>query len=435
MEELNSDISILEQSTLLYVENDKTTNSKNLELFKKKFKEVIVAYDGNEALNFYKKRKNEIDLILTTISMPNGSGIELMKNIRELNDWDTPILVSTELSENSILLAEAIKFKVANIILKPLQEGTFLKIIKDILSEKQKEHIIEVQKNELEQFKYVLDKLNMVSETDLEGKITYVNQRFCDITGYTKEELIGKKHNIVRHPDTSDDLYKKMWENLSEGKNWLGKIKNRAKDGSTYHIKIIIIPLLNDKGHIEKYMGSAFLITDIEEEKQNLKKFILSQKLDQMNTRKATQEEINNRARELVLKAKQDAVEKEEKFVKYLRELEEELKRLRIIRERDKKQIAFLEKEYKEYIDTTDTEKRIFQEKMEKTILAGRQSYDKFNFLKKKNDALALKLKKSQEGITTLQAYVDEYRAKIENLQDVIKMHEKTITELKEGKH
>ena len=180
-------------------------------------------------------------------------------------------------------------------------------------------------------------------------------------------------------------------------------------------------------------MSSAFLISDIEEEKQKLKRFILNQKLDQLNTKKTTQEEINNKARDLVLKAKHDALDKEEKLIKYVRELDEELKRLRIIRERDKKQIAFLEKEYKEYIENTESEKKIFQERLEKVLIAGRKSYEKSTFLKKKCDALTIKIKRSQDGIVTLQGYVDDYRNTIDNLQDVIKAHERTIEELKKG--
>jgi chromosome segregation ATPase len=180
-------------------------------------------------------------------------------------------------------------------------------------------------------------------------------------------------------------------------------------------------------------MSSGFLISDIEEEKQNLKKFILNQKLDQLNSRKTTQEEINNKARDLVLKAKQDALEKEEKLIRYVREMDEELKRLRIRRETDKKQIAFLEKEYRDFMENTETEKKIFQERLEKVLSAGRKSYEKSTFLKKKCDVLTIKMKRSQEGIKVLQGYVDDYRKTIENLQDVIKAHERTINDLKNG--
>jgi chromosome segregation ATPase len=224
-----------------------------------------------------------------------------------------------------------------------------------------------------------------------------------------------------------------MWENLESGKMWQGKLKNKNKANEPYYVKLIILPIKNAQGEVHKYMSSGFLISDIEEEKQKLKKFIVNQKLDQMNTRKLTQEEINNKARDLVLKAKQDAVEKEEKLVRYLRDMDEELKRLRIRREQDKKQIAFLEKEYKTYMENTDSEKKIFQERLEKVLIAGRKSYEKSVLYKKKYDALAIKIKRSQDGIKTLQGYVDEYRAKIDDLQDVIKVHERTIEELKQG--
>ena len=380
----------------------------------------------------YNNIKEQVDVIIADMATQNGFVFSLIKKIRASNDWQKPILLISDLKDNSIL-SEIIKFKIENFILKPFQEGTFIKIISEIVSKIEKTKIIEHQREQLEQFQLILDKLNLVSETNLQGEITYVNQRFCDVSGFSKEELIGNTHKILRHHDTSSEIYQKMWENLQSGKMWQGKLKNKNKEDEPYYIKLIIVPIKNDQGEVYKYMSSAFLISDIEEEKQKLKRFILNQKLDQLNNKKTTQEEINNKARDLVLKAKQDALDKEEKLIKYVRELDEELKRLRIIRERDKKQIAFLEKEYKEYMENTDTEKKIFQERLEKVLIAGRKSYEKSTFLKKKCDALTIKIKRSQDGIVTLQGYVEEYRSTIDNLQDVIKAHERTIEELKKG--
>jgi chromosome segregation ATPase len=84
-------------------------------------------------------------------------------------------------------------------------------------------------------------------------------------------------------------------------------------------------------------------------------------------------------------------------------------------------------------MENTETEKKIFQERLEKVLSAGRKSYEKSTFLKKKCDVLTIKMKRSQEGIKVLQGYVDDYRKTIENLQDVIKAHERTINDLKNG--
>lgn len=428
-ENISNDTNYLSKATILYAYTESDENTTRI---LKNNTQKLIPFDKGSSFDDYSKISEKIDLIIADIATINSSSFSLIKKIRASENWKVPILVLLDLKENSIL-SEIIKLKIENLIIRPFNDGTFLKICNETIKNIAQNKIINQQKEHLEQFKIVLDKFNLVSVTDLEGNITDVNQRFCDICGYTKEELIGHTHKMLRHPDTPSDIYKKMWENLQSGKMWQGKLKNKNKANEPYYVKLIIMPMKDEKGEICKYMSSGFLISDIEEEKQKLKKFIVNQKLDQMNSRKMTQEEINNKARDLVLKAKQDAVEKEEKLVRYLREMDEELKRLRIRREQDKKQIAFLEKEYKSYIENTDAEKKIFQERLEKVLVAGRKSYEKSILFKKKCDALTIKIKRSQDGIKTLQGYVDEYRSKIDDLQDVIRAHERTIEELKKG--
>ena len=96
----------------------------------------------------------------------------------------------------------------------------------------------------LEQYKEALDKTAIVPKTDINGIITYVNEKFCKISGYSKEELIGKPHNIIRHPDMPKSLFKKMWDTILSKKIFKGVIKNKKKDGSFYYVDSTIIPIL-----------------------------------------------------------------------------------------------------------------------------------------------------------------------------------------------
>jgi len=88
----------------------------------------------------------------------------------------------------------------------------------------------------------------IVSETDKKGKIIYANEDFCKICGYTKDELIGKPHNIVRHPDMPKAAFKDLWETIKEGKVWQGIVKNLAKDGSYYWVHAKVYPSKTAKG-------------------------------------------------------------------------------------------------------------------------------------------------------------------------------------------
>ena len=81
----------------------------------------------------------------------------------------------------------------------------------------------------------------LISETNEKGIISYANQQFCEVSGYTRDELIGKKHNIVRHNDMPKEIFAEMWKKLKKGKVWNGIIKNKRKDNkSSYWVNATI---------------------------------------------------------------------------------------------------------------------------------------------------------------------------------------------------
>ncbi len=115
----------------------------------------------------------------------------------------------------------------------------------------------------LEEYRTVIDASAIVSEGDADGNITYVNDKFCEISGYSRDELIGRNHNIVRHPDSTKEIFADMWNTIKSGEIWYGTIKNCKKDGSTYHVKTTIKPVANDDGVLDKFISIRFDVTDI----------------------------------------------------------------------------------------------------------------------------------------------------------------------------
>ena len=95
----------------------------------------------------------------------------------------------------------------------------------------------------------------MITETDISGIITYANRKFRDMTGYTKEELIGAPHNINRHPDMPKEAFKDMWETIKSGKYWEGYVKNLRKDGKYYIVIVYIKPKLDENENIIGYIA------------------------------------------------------------------------------------------------------------------------------------------------------------------------------------
>jgi PAS domain S-box-containing protein len=117
----------------------------------------------------------------------------------------------------------------------------------------------------LEQYKNAVDHSTLVSKTDPAGNITYVNDSFEKLSGYTKEELLRKPHRIVRAPEMPKAVFKQMWATIQSAKVWHGKITNRAKDGRLYTVSATIIPITNRSGRIEEYIAIRHDITELEE--------------------------------------------------------------------------------------------------------------------------------------------------------------------------
>ncbi len=126
---------------------------------------------------------------------------------------------------------------------------------KDITIEKQ-------YKEALSRYITLTDEHVISSKTSPDGTITYASQAFCRISGYTKNELIGKSHNILRHPDMPKSLYVSLWETIKNGKTWRGDIKNIRKNGSNYWTSNIISPEFDESGEHIGYVSIKHDVTD-----------------------------------------------------------------------------------------------------------------------------------------------------------------------------
>lgn len=137
---------------------------------------------------------------------------------------------------------------------------------------KEQEKNFKASKFKLDEFLNALERVVIISRTDTAGNITYVNERFEEISGYMKEELIGKSHSIVRDPDVPDEIFAELWKEITKGNIWQGEFANKAKDGSSYYVKSSIIPIHNEKNKIIEYMAIREDITSLVESKKKAQK-------------------------------------------------------------------------------------------------------------------------------------------------------------------
>ncbi len=132
------------------------------------------------------------------------------------------------------------------------------------------EKLEKILKDTLE-INYVLDLNSIIAITDKKGIITYVNQKFCEISKYSREELIGQNHRIINSGYHPRDFFAHMWKTIASGKTWKGDIKNKAKDGTHYWVETVITPILGEDGKPVEYIAIRTDITNRKRYEQQIK--------------------------------------------------------------------------------------------------------------------------------------------------------------------
>ncbi len=249
-----------QELTLLYVEDNQDAREMTTMILEDFFDNIVIAVDGEDG--YEKFMQNSIDIVITDINMPKLNGLELCEKIRK-TDEDISIIILSAHNEDNFFM-DSIKYGVNGYLLKPIDIDQLTSLIATVV---QKFKYINEAKNNLhllEEYKEATNQSAIVSKTDLKGVITYVNDALCEISGYTREELIGKSHNIVRHPDNPPAIFKEIWETIQNKKEiWKGIVRNRAKNGKSYYVDSLIMPVLDLNGNILEYISLRNDITHI----------------------------------------------------------------------------------------------------------------------------------------------------------------------------
>ncbi|MCL6627117.1 MAG: PAS domain S-box protein [Alicyclobacillus shizuokensis] len=139
-------------------------------------------------------------------------------------------------------------------------------MIKDILQN------IEVSMKQLADINTALDETLIVAITDKQGRITFANKKFCDISKYTTDELIGQTHRIINSGYHPKEFFRQMWRTIGRGQIWRGDIRNQAKDGSYYWVDTTIVPVLDERGKPYQYVSFRVDITERKRAEEHLRR-------------------------------------------------------------------------------------------------------------------------------------------------------------------
>ena len=237
---------------LLLIEED--SNSKN-HYYYNLFKNITIEKDYSKALDTFNSQ--DFDIVIVELENNYEEKFTLIDTIK-LSKVDTVVIIVSSDQSNQTL-REIINLNIDGYIQNPIEEkelSTLFKKLNKKLSLNQENRFNKYDLNLLKQYQDIADKNSIMSKADMDGNITYTNDNFCKISGYTKEELLGQNHRIVKHPDNDDEIYKAMWNKLAVKKEeWTGILKNISKTGITYYVKSTIRPILDTDGNVIEYIS------------------------------------------------------------------------------------------------------------------------------------------------------------------------------------
>ena len=268
--------SFLKKLNILFIESNTEDREHFSNILYKFFNNVVVCSNGKDGIdNFLEKRQEYfVDIIICDKTLEDITGIEVLKKIREIDSEIPFIITSPKIEVDDLLIA--IKYKATDYLSKPVNGKDMIFCIERVCHNKYHERLKLLMQQDLEELRAVINEVALVSKTDLEGNITFVNSYFTEITGYSQDEIIGQNRLILKDENTSALIYKDLFEKVKEGIVWEGKLKDISKTKEEYYVYLTVLPIYDKKNsNIIEFMWISFLTTEAELEEKEFKKRVV----------------------------------------------------------------------------------------------------------------------------------------------------------------
>lgn len=264
---------ILSTLRVLYAEDDTETREELQSILELYVAELYIAKNGREGLDLYKKYFP--DIVITDIQMPEMNGLSMAADIRVLNSQQ-PIIILSAYNDVEYLF-RALELGIQHYITKPISIERLLNKLAELTERMQLLKQVDENRRLLEQYKMLVDEKAIVVKMDKNGNIIYMNQQFCEISGYSEAELLGQYYLFSLDEDGQQDVLNDIKQSMEKNNKWQGILKKRAKSGSIYVVDVTLVAIIDAFNKISEFVA---LMVDMSEVYEKFERLSLNLKQD-----------------------------------------------------------------------------------------------------------------------------------------------------------
>lgn len=257
---------------VIYIESNQTTAKYFENILKKTFNKVYLFDSSKNVFEYFLENKNNIDLIISDMQLEKGVlGIDLLNKVRDI-DEELPFIITTGVLDSKELL-EALKLNVTDFLIKPLGAKSLLDSVEKICRTKYYEQTKAQTMKNLEDIFEVVNEVAIVSKTNKNNEITFVNKSFLEVSHYLETEVINKKIDLIVN---DKNTLQEILNTISQGNTWEGKVKNLSKNKEEFYTYLTVIPIKDETtNNIYEFTWIGFLATQYELEQKKFRKKVI----------------------------------------------------------------------------------------------------------------------------------------------------------------